>query len=53
MTEEEKFIVDLEGYLVIKNVLTTNEVSELNRLIDEENCAPLQLRGAVLRHLFS
>jgi hypothetical protein len=34
MTEEEKFIVDLEGYLIIKNVLTTEEVRELNQLID-------------------
>ena len=37
MTEEEKFIVDLEGYLIIKNVLTTDEVKELNRLIDESD----------------
>ena len=37
MTEEEKFIVDLEGYLIIKNVLTTDEVRELNRLIDESD----------------
>ena len=35
MTPEEKFIVDLEGYLVIKNVLTVGEVVELNRIIDQ------------------
>ena len=34
MTPEEEFIVDLEEYLVIKNVLTVGEVVELNRIID-------------------
>ena len=35
MTPEEEFIVDLEEYLVIKNVLTVGEVVELNRIIDQ------------------
>ena len=30
MTDEEKFMVDLEGYLVIKDVLTPDEVDEMN-----------------------
>ena len=30
MTDEEKFMVDLEGYLVIKDVLTTDEIDEMN-----------------------
>ena len=34
MTGEEKFKVDLEGYLVIKNVLTDDEVAEMNAYID-------------------
>ena len=34
MTNEEKFIVDLEGYLVIKNVLTEDEIMEMNQIID-------------------
>ena len=33
MTGEEKFTVDLEGYLVIKNVLTPDEVAEMNAII--------------------
>ena len=37
MTGEEKFKVDLEGYLVIKNVLTPDEVAEMNDLIDNGN----------------
>ena len=35
MTPEEKFIFDLEGYIVIKNVLTATEVAALNELADE------------------
>ncbi|MDP6745567.1 MAG: phytanoyl-CoA dioxygenase family protein [Candidatus Poribacteria bacterium] len=32
MTAEEKFIFDLQGYIVIKNVLTTEEVAEINEI---------------------
>ena len=35
MTGEEKFVVDLEGYLIIKNVLTKDEVVEMNAFIDK------------------
>ncbi len=35
MTPEEKFIFDLEGYLLIKNVLTPAEVAALNTLADQ------------------
>ena len=35
MTDEEKFLVDLEGYLVIRDVLTHDEVDELNGIIDQ------------------
>ena len=31
----QKYLFDLHGYLVIDDVLTANEVAELNRLIDE------------------
>ena len=34
MTGEEKFQVDLEGYLVIKDVLSDDEVAEMNAYID-------------------
>ena len=37
MTNEEKFIVDLEGYLVIKNVLSKDEMMEMNQVIDNGN----------------
>lgn len=35
MTGEEKFQVDLEGYLIIKNVLNDDEVQEMNAFIDK------------------
>ena len=35
MTGEEKFQVDLEGYLIIKNVLTKDEVTAMNDFIDK------------------
>lgn len=34
MTPEEKFIFDLEGYLVIKNVLNADEVARMNQEAD-------------------
>mgnify|MGYP003327420789 CR=1 FL=1 len=35
MNNEEKFVFDLQGYLIIKNVLNTDEVAELNKITDE------------------
>lgn len=34
MTPEEAFMFDLEGYLIIRNVLTAEEVSALNAVSD-------------------
>ena len=34
MTGEEKFSFDLEGYLIIKNVLSADEVTEMNEIAD-------------------
>jgi ectoine hydroxylase-related dioxygenase (phytanoyl-CoA dioxygenase family) len=34
MTPEEKFLFDLHGYLVIKNVLTEAEVAQMNAIAD-------------------
>jgi hypothetical protein len=35
VTSEEKFMFDLEGYLVVKNVLTPREVADMNATTDE------------------
>ena len=45
MTNEEKFQVDLQGYLVIKNVLTEAEVVEMNEIIDRESSDSLRGHG--------
>ena len=45
MTGEEKFQVDLQGYLVIKNVLTEDEVAEMNAFIDRESSESLRGHG--------
>ncbi len=36
MTPEEKFIFDLQGYIVIKNILSHEEVDTLNTIADEQ-----------------
>lgn len=37
MTPEEKFLFDLNGYLVIKNVLSPEELAALNAIADEKS----------------
>ena len=52
MTDEEKFIVDLQGYLVIKDVLTRDEVAEMNQTIDRGNLnGPPSLWGEPFKKL--
>ena len=40
MNEEERYLFDLRGYLVIADVLTAQQLAELNRLMDSRNLAP-------------
>src|SRR5215211_7968126 len=35
--EVERYLFDLQGYLVIQDVLSAEELAELNRLVDERN----------------
>ena len=52
MTGEEKFQVDLEGYLIIKNVLSEDEVAEMNDIIDNsERQGPPSLWGEPFKRL--
>ena len=37
MTDVEKYLFDLRGYIVIEDVLNTDQVTALNRLIDENH----------------
>ncbi|MCY4061734.1 MAG: phytanoyl-CoA dioxygenase family protein [Chloroflexi bacterium] len=38
--EMQQYLFDLQGYLVIENALSADEVATLNRLIDEQNLPP-------------
>lgn len=51
MTDEERFTFDLEGYLILKNVLTADEVAELSalarqRCADESNAPYVRIFSA-------
>lgn len=37
MTEVEKYLFDLRGYMVLEDVLNAEKVAELNRLVDAQN----------------
>ena len=37
MTEDEKYLFDLNGYLVLKDVLTSEEVDRCNEAIDRHS----------------
>ena len=55
MTPEEKFLFDLQGYLVIKNVLTPEEVAELAAFLASDAAAYITgstyfIDGGMLRH---
>ncbi|MFT5366885.1 MAG: hypothetical protein ACI8V2_001835 [Candidatus Latescibacterota bacterium] len=39
VSEEEKFVFDLDGYIVIKDVLSSDEVDELNAIADKKMAA--------------
>jgi hypothetical protein len=45
MTPEEKFLFDLQGYLIIKGVLTPDEVARLNAIADEKFPRPSGATG--------
>lgn len=45
VSDEEKFIFDLEGYLVIKNVLSKEEVAELNAIADQKMAKKADAEG--------
>ena len=40
MNEEERYLFDLRGYLVIADMLTAQQLAGLNRLMDSQNLVP-------------
>ena len=47
MTPEEKFIFDLQGYIVVKNVLSQAEVDELNAIADQKMADPEEMSNGL------
>ena len=40
MTDAEKYLFDVLGFIVCQDVISTDEVAELNRLVDQQSLAP-------------
>jgi len=49
MNDVEKYLFDLQGYLVIDNILTADEVATLNQLIDAQNLPEPSLESGKAR----
>lgn len=49
MNEVEKYLFDLQGYLIIENVLTAVEIATLNALIDAQNLPEPSLESGKAR----
>ena len=39
MTENEKYLFDLQGYIAVENALDSSQITELNRILDEHIAA--------------
>ena len=59
MNEQERFLFDLQGFLVVPNALNAEELARLNAAVDEEIeqntgpiCAPTVLVGCRARGAF-
>ena len=50
MSEDDKYLFDLNGYIVVRNVLTSEEVREANRVIDEHANEMVERADPALRN---
>jgi len=50
MTEDERYLFDLNGYIIIRNVLSPSEVAEANSMIDNHQTAMIERKEASLRN---
>ena len=54
VSEMERYLFDLSGYLVLRGALSPDEVSALNASLDEmQDCGPGEWRGHVHGHNFT
>ena len=45
MNDDERYLFDLMGYLVVDDILSPDELAELNRLVDRRDPWGTQERG--------
>ena len=50
MTEEERFLFDLNGFLIVRNVLTEEEVRQANAVIDDHAHEMVERSSGALRN---
>lgn len=50
MTDDEKYLFDLNGFIVIRNVLTPEEIKEANDVIDKYQGQMIERKEAALRN---
>jgi ectoine hydroxylase-related dioxygenase (phytanoyl-CoA dioxygenase family) len=50
MTDGEKYLFDLNGYIVIRGVLTADEVTDANAAIDKHEAEMVERKAEVLRN---
>ena len=50
MTEDERFLFDLNGFIIVRNVLTKEEVEEANKAIDQHENEMIERRSGSLRN---
>ncbi len=50
MTEDERYLFDLNGFIVIRNVLTPEEIKEANEVIDKYQNQMIERKESALRN---
>lgn len=50
MTEEEKYLFDLNGFIIVRGVLTKEEIEAANRAIDNHASGMVERSDAALRN---
>lgn len=50
MTEDERYLFDLNGYIIVKNVLSAEEVAQANAIIDKHQNEMVERKEAALRN---
>eukprot|EP01083_Nonionella_stella_P096857 272313_1 len=50
MTEDERYLFDLNGFLIIRNVLTPEEIKEANEIIDKRQKKMIERKEGALRN---